>query len=1075
MGYALPGFRTKRQRSARKPRSQHRMPRLEPLEDRRLLSVDMSVAAPVLSTAAPVEPFAQFASAEELQQYLVQDALDRYRNLFGQPAHYWWPLDYAATIRGAGEVAATNSAAAPDHSDTNTQIAGVDEGDIVETDGEYLYVLGTDEVVIIDSWSSDASDALRVVSRVPLVGRPVAEYLQGNRLTVLSEVGGSYWITPSPTGPWLETAAKHPWSPPNLRITVLDVSNRETPQVVQSSELEGVSFESRAIGSHVYLAMRNSFVLPGPELVPVGEPSPTDSTNRAVLSGSMGLWYPMPVVQQYVYETQEQYLARVEGKVLDLALPNYSTYDSAGQLIESGLTVAATDIYRPGAVDNSNLMAIVVFDTVQDDPGPLSSIGIPTRYVDDVYVSPESIYLVQPNWSVGEVSTEILKLEYDPTGDHVALAAIGSVPGSVLNQFSVDEYDGALRVATTSGWGLEASSGVYVLSQKGQELAVIGKVDGLAPGEQIYSVRFQEDFAFLVTFRQTDPLWVIDLSTPETPQVVGELEIPGFSQYLHLVPGGYLIGIGRNADAATGLFQEPQVSLFDVIDRANPRLLDRFDIEVGRSGWLEAFRDHHAVAYYPDQQVLTLTVTSPGHSAQWGLVRLPVVGMPVSAAIVDYVPPESSLYVLKMDLPAGSGTEIREGKVRLLGEIIHDTPVRRTVRIGDLLYSISSDMVSVHKILEPDVEVARLYYGNRMSDVGPVDFELVEDVVLGPDDPWYAVEATHEGMLTAEAIAGGYARAHLSLYDEQFRPLADSTSQRLDVQVHAGEKYYLRVSAMTGQAAAVPFSLRLSNFAAQEGSAWTLAGTEADDHFVLDSRNGVVTVNGVRHSFLPGEVTSFTFDGRGGNDTYTLSAADAAIEIVDSGGADLLDFSLAGGPLDLDLSLSEGQVQQIGAGGNRLQLRGIFEHVLGTPFSDRILGNGADNRIRGGRGADLLMGGAGVDWLFGEAGDDRLSGGEGDDWLDGGTGRNWIYDYAAGDGLFDPSGQDRVYGDMQNNWVPRGRNRGRITDRTSELPVQQTMDAEVIDWILRTWTSTTGRRDRILGQQTLATQPWESP
>ena len=195
-------------------------------------------------------------------------------------------------------------------------------------------------------------------------------------------------------------------------------------------------------------------------------------------------------------------------------------------------------------------------------------------------------------------TTEILK--FDISGDKIKYKTKGKVNGTALNQFSVDEYNGYLRIATTTGNFENAKNNLYVLDA---DMVIVGMVEGLAKGETIKSVRFMGDTGYVVTFEQTDPLFVIDLKDPENPEVLGELKIPGFSNYLHPITENYLLGIGVNGDdegAGNGM----KVSLFDVSDKKNPKEVAKFEILPQENtdnlwGYLEsvAFYDHKAVCW----------------------------------------------------------------------------------------------------------------------------------------------------------------------------------------------------------------------------------------------------------------------------------------------------------------------------------------------------------------------------------------------------------------------------------------------------------------------------------------------
>jgi len=243
------------------------------------------------------------------------------------------------------------------------------------------------------------------------------------------------------------------------------------------------------------------------------------------------------------------------------------------------------------------------------------------------------------------------------------------VPGWLINQYALSEWDGHLRVATTDESA--SSSAVRVLRQQDGRLIQVGEVDGLGKGERIYSVRFVGPVGYVVTFRQTDPLYTIDLSNPQRPQVVGELKINGYSAYLHPAGDGTLIGVGQDA-TSEGQVKGTQVSLFDVSNPAEPRRLANYHLSGASS---EAEFDPHAFLYWPDDQTIVVPVQGPYQT--------------VTAD--EYVVSGGAL-VLRVN-----GTEIDE-----IGLLSHqtdrtgmpdyyaDASIRRAVVIGNSLWTVSS-------------------------------------------------------------------------------------------------------------------------------------------------------------------------------------------------------------------------------------------------------------------------------------------------------------------------------------------------------------------------------------------------
>jgi uncharacterized secreted protein with C-terminal beta-propeller domain len=222
-----------------------------------------------------------------------------------------------------------------------------------------------------------------------------------------------------------------------------------------------------------------------------------------------------------------------------------------------------------------------------------------------IYVSASNLYLTSQGWSSDTTVTKIGIEE-----GTIIFKANGTVPGYVLNQFSMDEHNGYFRIATTDHDWRSGSSGnnVYVLNE---DMEIVGELEDLAPGEEIYSARFMGERCYLVTFKKVDPLFTIDLSDPENPTVLGKLKIPGYSDYLHPYDENTLIGIGKETvEAEEGDFawyQGVKISLFDVSDVANPRELAK--IEIGSRGTdSPALYDHHAFLFSKARNLLVIPI-----------------------------------------------------------------------------------------------------------------------------------------------------------------------------------------------------------------------------------------------------------------------------------------------------------------------------------------------------------------------------------------------------------------------------------------------------------------------------------
>ena len=636
----------------------------------------------------------RFRHPAELAQFLIDETVQRYAATFGQQSRVFVPNS------GGGGGGSNSGEGAPgyyetynldamtrvmanglmltsaDYSTTNVQHEGIDEADVVETDGDFIYTLTQGRLVIVD---------VRDVAHPQLVSITQFDssldemYLQGDRITLISR-GGYY-------GQGL--------------VVVLDVSNRGEPELSERTVIDGQIVDTRAIGDRVHVVTQQYLNYPSPILRVVAEIPAEDGS---------GTW------QVTAYETLDEYIARVGEMLADL-LPQFKTFDAAGELIASGPLSDVNQIHKPLSAADCVLMSLVTFDVSDATAGPITSTGLFTNSSDQIYVSHSAVYVLRtdrPEYG-GSNYTRILKFAFVDDGT-TSLEAAGNVTGRVLNQFSLDEHDGLLRIVTTEttydyGWFTRRTQNhLYVLEHVGTELRVAGAIEKLAPTEEVKSVRFVGDRAYVVTFRVVDPLFAIDLSTPTAPRVAGAIKIPGFSDYLHPVGEDYILGFGRDANEITGELGAAQVSLFYVGDLDHPELVDRMTLSGADWFSSEAFFDHHAIAYFAEQQVLSIPISwqstteedtdGDGVTDRWNSESC------------------SAAFVFQLDV---DGANVG---IEFAGRIDHDSTVRRSVRIGDALVTISNDYVKIHELTNPETEIADVYLGELPRDD---QFEVVED------------------------------------------------------------------------------------------------------------------------------------------------------------------------------------------------------------------------------------------------------------------------------------------------------------------------------------------------------------
>lgn len=648
-------------------------------------------------------PLEETDDLDALHAWYIDTAMRRWGDVLGT-ASGRGPIVYdtATTVATALPTAAGNVATAgSDHSGTNTQVAGVDEGDLVETDGRHLFVLAGDGVDIL---SAVPADGLALLAHVPIEGNETALLLHGTRLTVISQTYGIRAI--GIAIPASGIIGGDLGGGPRTAVTVLDVSNPAAPAVVERTEIDGWLVSSRAIGDRVIIVTQDGIDIPAPQLI--ADPSPPEPVDPIPLTGiatprvfaieapqTIDLVPVRPWWWGGTYEDAVSYQARLEDAWAAGVLPKFTVDDGTGAT-DGGTLVAAGRAYLPVNPDSGELLSVVSFELGDDVAGPESVTSV-AGVSGMVYASTSSLYVAATTsgswWNVAGLGVTTNIYKFDLTAASIPLVSMGAVPGQVLDQFSLDEHDGLLRVATTT-WSVAdagSSSGVHVLRDHAGNLSVVGAVDRLAPGERIYSARFVGDRAYVSTFRQIDPFFVIDLSEPSAPRVEGELKVPGFSSYLQPLDDTHVLGIGRDADPATGRALGVQVSLFDVSNPSAPvrSAVHTFPGE-GWEAWSQALADHHAVSWFPEQGILAL---------------------PGSRFTTDGT--ADSLWVLRVDLGAKAGFTV-------LGEVQHDSPVLRSVRIGDVLYSISVGEVQAHPLAAPAEVTARARLRGFDVDGGPI-------------------------------------------------------------------------------------------------------------------------------------------------------------------------------------------------------------------------------------------------------------------------------------------------------------------------------------------------------------------
>ncbi|MCP4964305.1 MAG: hypothetical protein GY926_03630 [bacterium] len=605
-----------------------------------------------------------FDACEDFLDYVKGHAIDMV-GPWGFEYGYFGPAfrdvafatDEAVALEAPESAGASNSPQqGVDFSGTNIQELGVDEPDIIKTDGERIVVTSGNVLYIIDVTGDEPVLAGRTTIET---GWASDLFLAGDRVLVMAN--GDVYTTPL-AEPGFGDVAEAYYPSPVTTLIEIDISDIESPKVERTLHIDGAKVSARMVGDSVRLVIR---------------------------SMPAGLQFKYPETNGLKAERDAE--AYNKDVVRDSTIENWVPYfvleNSAGRVIDEGSLLDCSRAHHPEEFSGLEMLNVVTID-IANDLNVDDAVGV-LATGDIVYASTDAMYIASAAWrnwaafeetdtedAINEHTTDIHKFNItDPAS--TTYVATGRVTGFMLSQWSMSEYEGNLRVATTSSpdwwWGgaEESESFVTVLEENDGELVEIGKVGGLGKGERIYSVRFIDEVGYVVTFRQTDPLYTIDLSDPTDPQVVGELKILGYSAYLHPVGEGMLLGVGQDA-TEEGQTLGTQISLFDVSDPANPVRVQNYTFD---NGYSSVEYDHRAFLHWP---ATGLTV------------------VPVSAWSWDEETGEESGFV------GAIAIEATEDGIEEIGRITHGdnkdseeyrwTPaIERSLVIGDSLYTYSQE------------------------------------------------------------------------------------------------------------------------------------------------------------------------------------------------------------------------------------------------------------------------------------------------------------------------------------------------------------------------------------------------
>lgn len=631
------------------------------------------------NTTSEVTPLPAVGSYENLKDLLAQaqsHSGDLYNGVLLDQAVQLRTLQSASKAESQTTGAATPQSDAG-YSKTNTQVDGVDEADIVKTDGVYIYQVNRERVVITKA--QPAAD-MAVVSTLDFTGKdfsPLEMYVDEKHLVVLGTTHGPAYQ------PMAESQKRLGIMPPyhrsdTVKAIIYNIEDKSSIKQLRELELNGSYISSRKIGSSFYLvANQYLYYSPGSEIE-----------------------NPRPLYRD----------TAVKDSFIEIDYPNIKCFP---------------DFIQPGY--------LIVAGINLDQPEQQASVSSYLGSGENIYASTNNLYVAVTGYqqfkgaeqgllpgTVPSYSSNVTKIyRFTLSEGRVNYAAKGEVPGNILNQFSMDEHLGSFRIATTQGeiWRTDeytSRNNVFILDSN---LDITGRLENIAPGEKIYSARFIGDRGYLVTFKTVDPFFVLDLKDPRNPAILGALKIPGYSDYLHPYDENHVIGFGkdtvelsRNAASADqggtmAFYMGMKMALFDVTDVGHP--VEMFRETIGDRGTdSELLNNHKALLFDKEKNLLAFPV------------RVMVVDD--SQAAPDGTIPQygnfafQGAYVYNLDLTKGFSLK---GKITHLsnedylkaGNYWYDSDknVERILYINDDLYTLSNSFIVANQLADLQ-EIKRL-------------------------------------------------------------------------------------------------------------------------------------------------------------------------------------------------------------------------------------------------------------------------------------------------------------------------------------------------------------------------------
>lgn len=1019
---------------------------------------DPAIIQTMIQSTAAASPATRFESREQFENFLIEQALGSYQRYFGRAPEpeITLPAERIAEPLDADSL-----------------------GDL-QSGGGYLYVLDNDGLSIIQTASADNP---QLVARVTLDGLPVAQYLDGDRLTIVC------WKYPRleslPASPRLEEGLRE------TSIRTFDISDRAHPDLLKQVTIEGDYIHSRMINGKVHIATSHRVMLPRPDLIQ--QPATADGGSRSGTSR---------------YETSEEYVARIRGRIgeaIDEIMPHYEAF-AAGEFSLRGQISEATAIWNVADAKSSRLLSMSTIDTRSSQAGLANSssfFALPRlarvneipNYT-GVYSTAEQFYIFSPIAINDQKQARVLQFAWADGEREIELQGSGVIDTG-FGELWADEFEGKLRVVANAPSRIPdnftETANLYVLENVDGELVQVGGLNDISPSKDVNAVQFEGDQIAVAASRETTSAVVLNLSDPTNPVISSRFELAGRIYGFKFVDDSHVLTF----EGVRFGFRFDKFALYDFNSSSAARAAE-FTVPAWNGPDYEIYRsaiiDFRAATYLKQAQILAVPVPLNGTSnttinGEW--------------------------LVLKLNTAAEGADAIQ-----LVQSVPYSRPVTQAAVIGDTLYTTSIRSVVSSTFTAP----VRIIKAIDIPEDYETYIEYFQPVIARNDDGTQDLEYLNEPRppMDAESIlalgtrnlATGRVTVSLSQsnsdifvtlsnnaitvtsagHNPEVIPVTDATSLIID-GTDSRDKIYLNfanpgshslaeivVNGKGGNDTIVGRSMASSlrgrvTVNGDDGNDWvlmnrdvlaavklnggdgrdTLKGSVGSD--TIDGGAGDDVLNGsARHDFLYGRNGNDVLIGEfgddylnGGNGNDTVDGGEGADAIRGSLGNDRINGgnganviqgdegndTLTGGRNNDRLDGGVGDDVIFGGDGNdQLVGRDGRDSLLGEGGRDDINGGLGDDTMDGGVADDILNGGDGDDFVYGRNGNDRMVGGVGNDYLNGGNGNDTIdgghgSDVIRGsfgdDVVTEGSGQNYIQGDEGNDTLTGGANNDRIS------------------------------------------------